>query len=155
MITLSVNILRRKMSISFFSSWLLRDKQSKQLDKKTIESLSPRRKNSKENPILERFLADQRSFVSSPRAELRSDLKLLPRAGHPAKSPTVSSLSSSTAPSFLNTSDEMDRQEDWYQEHQERLCSAQKLTDIPGLTFADYLWATSASRKMKMEAIYI
>ena len=137
---------------SFIYGWSLRDKQFRQLDMRSLKLLSKSANDSGKNLILDRFLADQAPFICAARAELRNDLKVLPRAGQPASSPTVSSLSSYTVPSFTSTNDVTGCQDEGCRQDQN---SVLKLMDIPGLRFADYMWAISASQKMKIEAIYI
>ena len=145
--------------LAFLSEWLRQSKLPEKLDSISVKTLSEQAKFSK-NLILERFLADQGLFFFARQAELRSDLKSLPRALHPAKlhpakTPTISSLSLCTMASLALTSEALENFGEENGNHPDSRCCAQRLIDVPGMTFADYAWAISSSRKMRIEAIYI
>ncbi len=106
-----------------------------------------------ENPLLERFLADctdQR--FSTPCNELRSDLQPLRRVGKPLDCSARSLSSGSNASSNSPT---CDFAEAFGPVAIQNSQATKSLLNMPGLSFADYVWATSASRKMRFEAIYI
>ena len=91
----------------------------------------------KTNPLLERFLSEQ-----MPAQILRCDLELLPRVGRPSDG---SSMSSDSANPNVTSFDPSATDGTHFL----------SLAQVPGMSFANYIWATSATRKMKIEAIYI
>jgi hypothetical protein len=95
---------------------------------------------SRENPLLERFLLEQ-----MPAPVLRSDLDPLPRFGRPKI--YDSAFKSSSNPKRISA--------DASEQDCGRQTSKSLRTTAPEISFANYIWATSASRKMKFEAIYI
>ena len=141
--------------LALLPEWMRREESLHKLDKRTVDILTRRAKDSKKNQLLERFLADQTIIVSTTYAELRSDLKPLPRIGRPPNSPTISSRSGCSIASMALTSDVLDRSEYSDCDRNEHGGKKQTLLQLPGLSFADYVWATSASRKMRIEAIFI
>jgi hypothetical protein len=140
--------------VSLLPAWLRGDDGSNRINHRSSALLSPRSANNSldHNLLLERFLTDQRKLLDQyPHcAALRSDLKPLRRVGQPLKSPTFSCVSGGSIASSALTIDVARI------EHFERNYSkAITLLEVPGLSFADYMWALSASRKMRIEAIYI
>ena len=89
-----------------------------------------------QNPLLERFVAELPDLVSVPC--LRKDSQPLRRVGQPLSNP-----SSSAEPSDEVTNP--------YRVIKSKLIFA----ELPGLTSANFKWASSAIRRMKFEAIYI
>jgi hypothetical protein len=140
--------------------WLHGEERLKKLDKRAIDILTQKARISKDDSLLQRFLSEQSACcLPSKRSELRSDLQPLPRIGGPkqssTQSPTISSLSGGSMASMALTNDVFDQSETCAMEHTKHLCTKPSLLKVPGLSFADYLWATKASRKMRLEAIYI
>ena len=107
--------------------------------------------------LLQRFLSDQRELLVKGHqyAALRSDLKSLRRVGNPLSSPTISFVSGGLFASTALTNQVAEPLEAAGSEHSGKMYSKPTLLEIPGLSFADYIWALSASRKMRIEAIYI
>jgi hypothetical protein len=144
--------------VSLLPSWLRGDDGCNRINKRTLALLSPRSGNNPlENLLLERFLSDQRELLVKGRqyAALRSDLKSLRRVGNPLSSPTISCVSGGSFASSALTNQVAEPMEAVGSEHSENMYSKSTLLEIPGLSFADYIWALSASRKMRIEAIYI
>jgi hypothetical protein len=106
-----------------------------------------------ENPLLERFLTDctMQHFAITPCDELRSDLLPLRRVGKPLAYST-SSLSGGSNTSVNSCTCEFGTRGSVAIPNEQ---ATKSLLNLPGLSFADYVWATSASRKMRFEAIYI
>ena len=99
------------------------------LSKKQYQ-ISPR------NPLLERFIAEQPDLISVPC--LRRDLQYIRRLGCP-------SISSSWTES-CNGEESTPTQEK---------ITKQIFAELPGLSLANFKWASSAIRQMGIEAIFI
>ena len=109
--------------------------------------------NQDENPLLERFLTDcTGQQFAAPCNELRSDLQPLRRVGKPL---TCSTRSLSSGSNVSWNSCTYDFAEASGPVAVQNSQVTKSLLSLPGLSFADYVWATSASRKMRFEAIYI
>ena len=91
-----------------------------------------------ENPLLARFLQQQRELCSVPC--LREDLQSLRRVGEPENP-------------FLRTTcirDQRPATPRW-----DACAAAEEGSAAVGLSFADIVWANSAMRRMRIEAMFI
>ena len=92
-----------------------------------------------ENPLLARFLQQQRELCSVPC--LREDLQSLRRVGEPERNP------------FLRTTcirDQRPATPRW-----DACAVAEEGGAAVGLSFADIVWANTAMRRMRIEAMFI